>query len=209
MNSVLIRSLLFAFTLILAGTTQAQNLVKQMDKKTKSELKEYIKDPSSYRKVVANHKDQLASYELQVTDLQESFYKAEYLKVLYYDSIIALNSILSEQSALINTNMLTGTTSGAGTDMYTNKGTEYRVQIGAYKYFDFAQLLKFNQPIGFDKTDDVIHYYLGSWSNADEAYEFTQAIRKLKVKDAFVSKYIDGTGVPYNHLDELGTALND
>ena len=200
---------LSAFTFLFTVEGQAQSTVKEMDKKTKSELKEYLKNPSAYRKMVSNYKEQLEGYELQVTELQEDYYKADYLRVLYYDSIDVLNDKISKMQAPMSSGSEGGMTASTGTNMYKNQGTDYRVQVGAYRYFDFTQLLQFNQPIGFEKVNGVIHYYLGSWGNADEAYEFAQAIRKLKIKDAFVSKYVDGKRVPYDHLMEsAGTAYN-
>ena len=215
MKAILKLTLLCAFTFTLTTSSQAQSTVKQMDKKTKSELKEYIKNPASYRKMVSNYKEQLEGYELQVTELQEDYYKAEYLRVLYYDSIDVLNDMLSKRSAIANPLIAGGGTTNAGTgantgtNMYAAKGTDYRVQIGAYRYFDFTQLLKFNQPIGYEKVDGIIHYFLGSWGSADEANEFAEAIRKIKIKDAFVTKYVNGTRVPYDHLTENArTAFN-
>ena len=206
MKSILILTLLFVYSLMLTTTTKAQSTVKEMDKETKSELKEYIKNPNSYRKMVSNFKEQLEADELKVTELQEAYYKVEYLSVQAQDSIDVLNDKLSKMGPLIAPLVADETTSGAGTTIYANNGTDYRVQIGAYQFFDFTQLCKFNQPIGFEKVDEITNYYLGSWGSADEAYEFSKAIRKLKIKDAFVSKYVNGSRVPYDHLLEMENA---
>jgi hypothetical protein len=209
MKTIINLALICAFTFVFSTPVQAQKTVKEMDKKTKSELKEYIKNPSSFRKMIANYKEQLDGYELQVTELQEDYYKADYLRVIYYDSIGVLNEMLASKSGATNGGLQNLKATGTGTNMYENTGTDFRVQVGAYRYFDFTQLLQFNQPIGFEKVNGVIHYYLGSWGNADEAYEFAQAIRKLKIKDAFVSKYVDGERSSYDHLMEsTGTAYN-
>lgn len=180
---------------------QAQTSVKDMDKKTKAELKEYIKEPASYRKMIKGYKDQIDSYELELNEVREDFYKADYLRTLYYDSIMELQNQLN---AMVPIEPIKSTQDATGNTLYAGNGTEYRVQIGAYRYFDFTQLLKFNQPIGYEKVNGVIHYYLGSWTSANEAYDFAVALRKLKIKDAFVSKYVNGSRVPYDHLVEGG-----
>lgn len=201
MKTLLNLCLTAVIVLAFASQSQAQNTVKQLDKKTKSELKEYKKNPSSYRKMIKNYKDQLEGYELQITELQEDFYKADYLRILYYDSIQELR----EQIAEANTTTIIDNTTGepiTGSSMYSDDGTDYRVQIGAYRYFDSTELLKFNQPISFDRVNGVIHYYLGSWGSADDAYDFALAIRKLKIDDAFVTKYVDGSRIPYDHIME-------
>lgn len=201
MKTLLNLCLTAVIVLAFASQSQAQNTVKQLDKKTKSELKEYMKNPSSYRKMIKNYKDQLEGYELQITELQEDFYKADYLRILYYDSIQELR----EQIAEANTTTIIDNTTGepiTESSMFSNDGTDYRVQIGAYRYFDSTELLKFNQPISFDRVNGVIHYYLGSWGSADDAYDFALAIRKLKIDDAFVTKYVDGSRIPYDHIME-------
>ncbi len=217
MKTILNLCLIAAFTIAFNNTTIAQDSVKQMDKKTKSELKEYIKNPSSYRKMIKNYKDQIEGYELQVAELQEDFYKADYLRVLYYDSIQELHAQKNTHTTTTNNNYATianddpnyKPSNSTGSMMYTNSGTDYRVQIGAYRYFDFTRLLQFNQPIGFEQVNGVIHYFLGSWTDANEAFEFAQALRKIEIKGAFVSKYVDGQRIPYDHLVEGGgTAFN-
>ncbi|MCB0509717.1 MAG: hypothetical protein H6579_03950 [Chitinophagales bacterium] len=175
----------------------AQTTMKEMDKKTKAELKEYIKNPSSYRKMIKNYKEQIDAYDVELNEVKEDYYKADYLRTLYYDSIMELQAKMQNmQTAPANVETSTEKS------MYASSGTEYRVQIGAYRYFDFTQLLKFNQPIGYENVNGVIHYFLGSWKDADEAYEFAQNIRKLKIKDAFVTKYVNGSRIPYDHLIE-------
>lgn len=193
-----------SLALVFAFCTQAnaQSSVKEMNKDTKSELKKYMKDPASYRKMIKNYEDQLEEFELQMAEVNEDFYKADYLRVLYYDSIQELHA----QNNKIEIKMENGNIGGpaSGSSMYSNVGTDYRVQIGAYRFFDFTELLQFNQPIGYENVNGVIHYYLGSWENAEEAYEFAVAIRRLEIEGAFVTKYINGQRTPYDHLMESG-----
>ena len=188
--------LVFAFI----SPSHAQNSEKEMDKKTKSTLKAFKKDPESYRAMIKRYKKQISDYENQITELEEDFYKADYLSRQYNDSLQKMQA--KQLSA--------GSNNGIGDGgMFPSEGTDYRVQLGAYRYFDFTQLLELNQPIGFERVNEVIHYYMGSWSNASDANDFAQAIQKLKIKDAFVTKYVDGSRIPYDHiLDGSRTAFN-
>mgnify|MGYP001492868730 FL=1 len=188
--------LVFAFI----SPSHAQNSKKEMDKKTKSTLKAFKKDPESYRAMIKRYKKQISDYENQITELEEDFYKADYLSRQYNDSLQKMQA--KQLSA--------GSNNGIGDGgMFPSEGTDYRVQLGAYRYFDFTQLLELNQPIGFERVNEVIHYYMGSWSNASDANDFAQAIQKLKIKDAFVTKYVDGSRIPYDHiLDGSRTAFN-
>ena len=181
-------------------SSHAQNAKKEMNKKTKSTLKEFKKDPESYRTMIKRYKKQISDYENQVAELEEDFYKADYLSRQYNDSLQKMQA--KQLSA--------GSNNGIGDGgMFPSEGTDYRVQLGAYRYFDFTQLLELNQPIGFERVNEVIHYYMGSWSNASDANDFAQAIQKLKIKDAFVTKYVDGSRIPYDHiLDGSRTAFN-
>ncbi|MEJ6695021.1 MAG: hypothetical protein QNK51_04245 [Chitinophagales bacterium] len=200
LNICITAFVVFAFI----SSSHAQNSQKEMDKKTKSTLKAFKKDPESYRTMIKRYKKQISDYENQVAELEEDFYKADYLSRQYNDS---LQKMQAKQAGADSNNGLNNAMGTGG--MFPAEGTDYRVQLGAYRYFDFTQLLELNQPIGFEKVDEVIHYYMGSWSSANDADEFAQAIRKLKIKDAFVTKYVDGSRMPYDHiLEGSGTAFN-
>lgn len=188
--------LMLVFTLIFT-LTLSTTFAQKKDKKTKKELKEYLKNPNDYKKKIKGYQDQIDGYDEEMAELDDDFQKAEYLRVLYYDSIQDLNFQISKLIANPNSG-----TSGK----YSNVGIEFRVQIGAYRYFDFTHLLSLNEPIGYEKINGVIHYFLGSWDDPNLAYEFAVSLRKLKIKDAFVSKYVNGSRVYYDHVLEQGYA---
>jgi len=170
---------------------------QKADKKTKKELKSFLKNPNDYKRMIKGYKDDVDQKNVQLLEVQDDYDKAYYLKTLYYDSIQELNAQISK--------LIANPHSGSS-EKYSNQGVEYRVQIGAYRYFDFTHLLSLNEPIGYEKVDGVIHYFLGSWQNPNLAYEFAVSLRKLNIKDAFVSKYIDGRRVFYDHMREQGLA---
>lgn len=195
------KSALFLFSIIILcsfhNKSNAQSS-KEIDKRTKKELKEYMKNPQSYRRMMKNHKDEVELLEAEITSIQEDFNKVDYLRALYYDSLSALNfkiDSLSGKNQPINIDDLSKKSSN-------NDGVEYRVQIGAYKLFDITKLLKYDQPIGYGKENELIYYFFGSWTDPKEAYKHTEIIRKNDVKDAFVVKFVDGKKVPYDYFKD-------
>lgn len=173
---------------------------KEINKRTKKELKQYLKNPQSYRRMIKNQKDEVELLNAEIESIREDFEKADYLRSLYYDSLSALNykiDSLSGKNKPINIDELNG-----NKNIATNSGVEYRVQIGAYKLFDITKLLKYDQPIGYGKENELIYYFFGSWEDPIEAYKHTEIIRKNDVKDAFVVKFVDGRKVPYDYFKD-------
>ena len=185
---------------IVSKDTNAQTSTKEMDKKTKKELKQYIKNPQSYRRMMKNKKDEIDLLEAEIESIKEDFEKVDYLRALYYDSLSGLNfkiDSLTGKNRPINIDELDEVE-----NKKTNSGVEYRVQIGAYKLFDITKLLKYDQPIGYGKENELIYYFFGSWEDPSEAFKHSQIIRKQDVKDAFVVKFVDGKKVPYDYLKD-------
>lgn len=178
------------------------------DKKTKKELKEFMKNPNAYRKMIRGYKDDIEAQEVELNEIKEDYYKVDYLRTVYYDSIQELNAQIAGMTpAPAPTTTFTDNSATASTN---NSGTDYRVQIGAYKYFDFTHLLSLGEPIGYENIDGIIYYFLGSWESPYAAYEFAEAMRKLDINDAFVSKYVNGNRVYYDHIMESGgTVYNE
>ena len=177
------------------------------DKTTKKELKEYMKNPNSYRKMIRGYKDQIDAYEVDLNEVTEDYHKVDYLRTVYYDSIQELNAMIADLKETTPSGMAS---TPANNTAANNTGTDYRVQIGAYQYFDFTDLIQFNEPIGFERVSGVIHYHIGSWASPYDAFDFAQAMRKLNIKGAFVTMYQDGNRMPYDHVMESGgTVFNE
>lgn len=197
--------ILFILTFLIICFSYNQSLgqtSKEVNKRTKKELKGYMKNPQSYRRMIKNHKDEVKYLVDELEIIREDYDKVDYLRALYYDSLSALNykiDSISGKNRPINIDELNDNSHKNKT---SSSGVEYRVQIGAYKLFDITKLLKYDQPIGYGKDNEVIYYYFGSWEDPKEAYKHSQIIRKNDVKDAFVVKFVDGKKVSYDYFKD-------
>lgn len=178
--------LLFALFMAISSVSYSQT--KALDKQTKKELKSYMKNPKEFRYMIKDYNTKISAYDSIITDLREDLYKADYLRVLYYDSIQALLHQLkiSEKEA------------NAKKNYFRTEGVDYRIQIGAYRIMDLTTEINHNSPIGYEKKDGVIQYFIGSYTDPDEAFEFTKVLRKFKITDAFITKYLDGIREEYH-----------
>lgn len=187
--------LLLVITLLTINVAFAQKADKKKKKQVKKELKSYMKDTESYTKMIENYKEDAKESDEKIAELQS------FNKTLKEDNanlnkqILALNNQLSEKEFELEQAL-----KNAGSAGFSDVGTEFRVQIGAYKKFDLTPYLTKNQFIGYKKVDGVYQYYIGAWANADDAFAFAKEFNKLKIDDAFVTKYVDGVRVPYDHL---------
>jgi hypothetical protein len=74
-------------------------------------------------------------------------------------------------------------------------GTIYKIQIGLYKHFNINKYFDDLKTIGYEQVDGKNRYVIGTFDNVDTAKKFVADVRKMGIKDAFVSKYVDGKRV--------------
>ena len=90
--------------------------------------------------------------------------------------------------------------------MAIQPGLVYRVQIGAYVFYEMD-----NPPVNAgdfvaERADGFNKYVIGSYRTYEEAGEFKDEIRKMGIKDAWVVPYIDGVRVT---IEEANTYLGN
>jgi len=170
----------------------AKKAAKKEKKAVKKKLKSYMKDTESYNNMIEGYEE----------DIEESENKATELK--------SFNTTLQNDNTELNKRILELTNELADKQLaleesakiFSDVGTEYRVQIGAYRTLDLTPFLTENQVIGYKFVDGIYQYYIGAWKDADEAFKFAQEFNKLNIDDAFVTKYVDGVRVDYDHLNK-------
>lgn len=174
----------------------AKKAAKQEKKEVKKKLKTYMKDTESYSKMIDGYKEDVKESEEKVSELKSFNTTLKTDNAELNKQILALTNQLSEKEYELEQALKN---SGAG---FNDQGTEYRVQIGAYRKFDLTPFLTSNQAIGYKKVDGVYNYFIGAWQNADDAFAFAKEFNKLNIDDAFVTKYVDGVRVDYDHLNK-------
>ncbi|MGB1018706.1 MAG: hypothetical protein ACPGVH_06530 [Chitinophagales bacterium] len=186
--------IVFLFLLVFIGgeTLQAQN--KKLDKETKKQLKAFMKNPASYRRIERENKEKLEEADFKVAVLEERYDELKVLNRIYYDSITELNAYIRELEARDN---------AIKAAIEENLALEYRVQIGAYSRNDFGGATSMGKAIRTDVVNGVTKYYVGSFDSPYDAQDFADAIRSMGLDGAFVTKFVDGQRVPFDIKDLL------
>lgn len=199
----LICLLLGAF--MLAGNLSAQkDLSKEEKKRLKEELKNYMSDLSGYKAKMDDIRSTLDSNEAEIKRLKDdqayaSTRQAELEnRIAAYDTKV--NELTQENQHLRGEYVEGGDTAVTqkfmkGMNNAPQKGTVYKVQIGLYKEFNINKY--FDQPryIGYEEVDGMNRYIISYFPDEEIAKKFVEDVRKMGIKDAFVSKYIDGERV--------------
>lgn len=173
--------LILALSLSISGLF-AQDLTKQEKAAIKKELKVYMKDPIKFKNLketlaVKNGEVQEQSVEIGVLTEEKNTLAQNLLETrdslgLFEEMLLKLEE---EASKCVNSD-----------------GMKYRVQIGLYKEFDIRKFLEEIKVTTFEEVDGLFRYTIGNFTTEDEAETFKLALRKMGVKDAFVSFYLDG-----------------
>ncbi|MBK7149310.1 MAG: hypothetical protein IPH78_10950 [Bacteroidetes bacterium] len=199
-KNIAILSLFTAFTF----TLSAQELSKDEKKRLKDELKNYMSDLAGYKAKmqdirstldsneaeIKRNKDDIAFLSTKQAELENRIadFDKEVVKCNEELNILKGNPAPGTDPEKINAVM--GTINNAA-----QKGTVYKVQIGLYKEFNINKY--FDQPryIGYEEVDGMNRYIISYFPDESVATQFVEDVRKMGVKDAFVSKYIDGVRV--------------
>ena len=172
---------------ISAATTE---LSKEEKKEIKTKLKTFKKEPEKYKSMVNNYTKSIKDrdVELENTKAELAQLKASTDKKMQEcnDSLAALQNRLAE--ALKN---------GSGMAKLP-AGESYGVQIGNYKFFDITKYFGSDKYLGNIEADGSHQYVVMYFTDPRNAEACTMDIKKLGVKDAFVTKYEDGKRVPFD-----------
>ena len=84
------------------------------------------------------------------------------------------------------------------------EGTVYQVQMGFYEYLDLSSFNERLKLVKAENIDGAKRYVIGHFENVMDALQFTNDMKILGVKDAFVSQYIDGVrNVEFDALQSI------
>lgn len=184
--------LLIAVVFFGSQELSAQN--KKLDKATKAQLKAFMKNPASYRKIERVNQDKMDSAAFSLAVLEERYDQLKVLNRIYYDSITELNARIRDLETMENNIKNT---------IEQSLALEYRVQIGAYSKNNFGGATSMGAAIKTDVVNGVTKYYVGSFDNPYDAEDFAAAIRSMGLGGAFVTKFVAGERVPFDMSDLL------
>ena len=192
--NIFMKILKFILLLVIAisGSVQAEAQNKALDNETKKQLKAFMKNPASYRRIEKETQEKLDSAAFRVAVLEERYDELKVLNRIYYDSITELNAQIRELEARDNAILKT---------IENTLAMEYRVQIGAYAKNNFNGATSMGSAIKTEVVDGVTKYYVGSFEYPYDAEDFASAIRSMGLGGAFVAKFVDGIRVPFDMKD--------
>lgn len=160
-------------------TVDAQNMTKKERKKIKKELKQHRKNPENYVKMQEAKTEQIQELSERVAEKRVDLDKKNNVISELNDTITALRIKNLELQNTVN--------------KYDHPEMGFRVQIGYYKVFDLNKYLLENpKDIYSEKVDGANRYSIGYFDNLEEARAFRNDLRKMGIKDAFVSQYENG-----------------
>lgn len=199
-KTIVAAAILFLF----AGAQAQSELTKEEKQRLKEELKSYMSDLSGYKAKMLDIRSTLDSNEADIIRLKDDLAYADTrqaeleFKVAAYDN--ELKKVQQENTLLKGGTVTDGDPEVAQKVVtHMNKtpetGTVYKVQIGLYEEFNINQY--FDQPryIGYEEVDGLNRYIISYFPDEEIAKKFVADVRKMGIKDAFVSKYIDGQRV--------------
>ena len=199
---------LLYFALIFAHTSVFGQIPKEEKKFWKNKAKMYVKNPVSLKAEFENYQEQIKDLKTRNKNLMQKSSDSQSSDLV--DSLKwALIQVEGELEALKsqNTKLESAyTAQKTVNDMAIQPGLVYRVQIGAYVFYEMD-----NPPVNAsdfvaERADGFNKYVIGSYRTYEEAGEFKDEIRKMGIKDAWVVPYIDGVRVT---IDEANRYLSN
>lgn len=166
-------------------------------KKLKQELKTYKRmKPMEIRSMKLNYENKLKDKNNQAQQAKMLQKRVDSLQTL-------LNSNGARMSAL-ESQLLAAQTDAASAKKGTAKGYYYRVQLGAYKFFDVntTKATQTDDTFLTETKNEIDKYVVGLFFTLEEADKFKNDIRKLGIKDAFVVPYKDGQRITHKEAAE-------
>jgi hypothetical protein len=158
------KNLILIGSFLFCSLIQAQNYDKSA---IESELKGYIKDPMSYHQEKSAQQYRIKELESMISQLNAEKEK------LNLDLLNAQNTI-AEKAAR------------------SDQGTDYRVQLAVSNRSPVLSQFK-NAELRVANENGNTVYYISGFDSDDEAFDFSQSLRKLDTKGSFVTKYSDGS----------------
>ncbi len=164
-------------------------------KKLKKELKAYRKmKPMEIRTMKMNYENKLKDKKNQ-----DLLFKQMQRRVDSMQNVLnASNSKISQlegQLQIAQASANAKPTSGA-------TGYYYRVQLGAYKFYNIKTKQGGDESFKAENNADMEKMTLGLFYSLAEADQFKEDIRKMGIKDAFVVPFKDGKRITHKEAAE-------
>lgn len=190
-----INLLLFCILSILLYTNssfaQTTELSKAEKKEIKVKLKSFKKAPETYKSMITNYNKSIKDRDTKMEELELEIGR---LKSKYNFDMAECNDTV----AALKTRLAAAINDASKSTAKLPAGLCYGVQLGNYKLFDITKYFgtdKFLMAFFDNETHQYVITYFPDAASADAC---RQDIKKLGIKGAFVTKYLDGKRVPFD-----------
>lgn len=192
-------------------SSRAQIMTEEKKKSLRQELKSYLRDPESYQALMADIQTRLTTSEQQIKSLKSELKRATRRqneleqKNAFCDSVIMS---LQQENTILKGGDLTSP-SAAGKKKITaastpkqsspppTDGVAYKIQIGAYKRMNTPPLIEERHCLGIEENKGVNRYVIGQFRDEKSALRVVSDIRRMGIRDAFITKYVNGKRVVF------------
>lgn len=175
----------------LACATNAAELSREEKKAIKAELKQYKKNPASFKAMMDKNKEDLEAAAATISKNKEQ------INQLTNDFADAQAKLIERGNQLkeCQNKPVPKCPEPADPLAAPVSGTVYKVQLGLYKKLDINSDFAKPKIVGFEKTEGMNRYVVNYFDTKEEAEHFAGDLRKLGLKGAFVAKYENGERV--------------
>ncbi|MEI6312839.1 MAG: hypothetical protein WCP57_11315 [Bacteroidota bacterium] len=180
-------------TLFYTNSMQAQSteLSKEEKKEIKAKLKSFKKAPETYKSMVAKYNQAIKDRDVKMEELELELGR---WKSKYNFDMAECNDTV----AALKTRLAAAINDASKSTAKLPAGLCYGVQLGNYKLFDITKYFGADKFLMAFFDNETHQYVISYFTDAASADACRQDIKKLGIKDAFVTKYIDGKRVPFD-----------
>lgn len=175
--------------------TAPAELSKESKKKIKAELKEYLSNPQKYQADQEDKKNKIKNAEKELEELKSGLRIEKRDLEFARDSVRLLMETVEELKNIQIAFDSLKNVSSTPTDCakMPEKGIFYKVQIGNFSSF-VPNGFNGTKTFSFEVSPKASKRFLaGYFSSFEEAAKFTEDVKKMGIKDAFVTQYQNGT----------------
>lgn len=164
-------------------------------KKLKKELRMYRKmKPMEIRSMKMNYDNKLKDKKNQ-----ELIYKQMQRK---YDSLQNVLNANNSKMSQLEVQLLQAQAASLNAKPAGAKGYYYRVQLGAYKFYDIKSKNASDESFSAESTPEMDKMTVGLFYTLAEADQFKEDVRRMGIKDAYVVPFKDGKRVTHKEAAE-------
>lgn len=198
--------------MLLINVSVSAQMTKEEQQFWKKKAKMYGKNPLSLKAEFENYQNQIKDLKKQNKELSENTRPTATGNLSAQNdgglvdslrmALIQLEGELRQERNETNKLQQAYKTQKTVNDMGIQTGLVYRVQIGAFVFYEMKDTPNNGEEFLAERSDGYNKYVIGSFRTQNEADKFSDSMKKIGIKDAWVVPYIDGLRVTMQEADQ-------